>query len=116
MASPNPIAQASDPFADRRVYPRVPVALPAFVQCGTERHYAQIVDLSAGGAKLSGATDLPIGAAVVVDCGGLCRPATVRWGNEGLVGVSFASELDPRDLTALVKRSAALEARMKGRD
>ena len=116
MASPKTTAQACDPFADRRVYPRVPVALPAFVQCGAQRHYAQIVDLSAGGAKLSGATSLPIGSAVIVDCGGLCRPATVRWGNEGLVGVCFESELDPRDLAALVDRSQALATRMNARE
>ena len=51
-ASSLPTPQDSDPFADRRVYPRVPVALPAFLQANGERHAVQIVDLSAGGAKL----------------------------------------------------------------
>ena len=39
---PHSFPQDCDPFADRRVYPRVPVALPAFLQADGERHAVQI--------------------------------------------------------------------------
>jgi len=109
MASPAP---SQDPFADRRVYPRVPVALPAFLQADGERHSVQILDLSAGGAKLSCAVGLPTGTAVTLYCGTLARAATVRWQNGGALGMSFDAELDARLVSALADRSKALAERM----
>src|SRR5215213_5176019 len=82
-AVPTPPDDAS--FADRRVYPRVEVALPAFLQANGERHSVQIVDLSAGGAKLDCAISLPTGTAVVLDCGTLGRTAVVRWKSAGVL-------------------------------
>jgi len=113
MASSIPFEQDPDPYADRRVYPRVPVALPAFLQAGGKRHSVQVLDLSAGGAKLNCAIDLASGTAVLLDCGTLRRPAVVRWQNGGLVGLCFDSELDERDVAALIDRSQALAVRMK---
>ena len=115
MASPVPNPQ-DDPFADRRLHPRVPVALPAFLQAGGERHQVQILDLSAGGAKLSSALSLATGTAVTLDCGTLCRPAVVRWQNGGMVGISFDTQLDDRDIAGLAVRSKALAALMKTRE
>ena len=115
MASPASSPQDVDPFADRRAYPRVTVALPAFLQAEGERHAVQLLDLSPGGAKLDCTLSLPIGTAVTLDCGTLGRAAVVRWGGGGVVGLSFDSELDGRDVAALVERSRALEARMKAR-
>jgi PilZ domain len=46
-------AQDSAPYEDRRAYPRVPVAMPAFLQANGERHAVHLLDLSAGGAKLN---------------------------------------------------------------
>ena len=111
-----PSLQGSDPFADRRLHPRVPVALPAFLQAGGERHQVQILDLSAGGAKLDCALPLPVGSAVTLDCGTLARGAVVRWQNAGVIGLCFDSELDARDVSALMDRSKALQARMKTRE
>jgi hypothetical protein len=105
-----------DPYEDRRANPRVPVALPAFLQANGERHSVQLLDLSAGGAKLSCAASLSTGTAVILDCGALARPAVVRWQNGGLVGLCFESELDGRDVSALLDRSRALESLMKTRD
>lgn len=116
MASTLPTPPDSDPFADRRVYPRVPVALPAFIQVDGQRHFVQIVDLSAGGAKLNCAANLAVGTAIVLDCGTLGRGAVVRWRNGELLGLCFDSELDPRDVAALADRSKALAARMKTRE
>lgn len=116
MASTVPSPQDFDPYADRRVYPRVPVALPAFIQVNGERHAVQIVDLSAGGARLNCPARLAVGTAIVLDCGTLGRGAVVRWQNGELLGLCFDSELDPRDVSALADRSRALEARMKTRD
>jgi len=110
-----PSPEDSDPYADRRVHPRVPVALPAFLQAGGERHHVQILDLSAGGAKLDCSLTLPTGSAVILDCGTLARGAVVRWRTAGVLGLCFDSELDERDVSALMDRSKALQARMKRR-
>jgi len=113
MASSSPLREDRDPYADRRAYPRVPTALPAFLQANGERHFVQVLDLSAGGAKLSCALSVPSGTTVTLDCGTLSRGATVRWRNGELVGICFDSELDERDVAALADRSKALAARMK---
>ncbi len=116
MASSVPHSPDSDSYADRRVYPRVEVALPAFLQAGGERRHVQILDLSAGGAKLSCPVGLEVGTAVMLDCGTLGRAAVVRWQNGGQVGICFESELDGRDVADLAERSKALAARMRTRD
>jgi len=116
MASSIPSPPDCDPYADRRVYPRVPVALPAFLQADGERHAVQILDLSPGGAKLDCPASLPSGTAVILDCGTLGRPAVVRWNSAGVMGICFDSELDARDVAALIDRSNALDARMKTRE
>jgi hypothetical protein len=106
----------SDPYADRRVYPRVPVALPAFLQAEGERHFVQILDLSPGGAKLDCSVSLPAGTAVTLDCGTLRRGAVIRWRSEGILGVCFDSELDARDVSDLIGRSTALADWRKTRE
>src|SRR3954451_15120325 len=114
MASSVPSPE--DPYADRRIYPRVPVALPAFLQADGERHSVQILDLSPGGAKLDCPASLSVGTAVVLDCGTLARAAVVRWQNAGVIGLCFDSELDAREASALIARSRAMAARMKTRE
>ena len=104
------------PFADRRAGPRVAVALPAFLQAGGERHSVQLVDVSAGGAKLDCPANLPSGTAVILDCGTLARSAVVRWQTGGALGVCFDSELDAREISALIERSKALATWRKDRE
>ena len=116
MASRVPSQQDSDPFADRRAYPRVSVALPAFLQVGDERHSVQLLDLSAGGAKVDCPVVLASGTAVTLDCGTLGRGAVVRWQNGAMLGLCFDSELDARDVSALTARSNALAKWRKDRD
>ena len=113
MAKPVPAPQDTDPFADRRAYPRVEVALPAFLQADGKRHPVHLVDVSAGGAKLNCAVSIASGTPVMLDCGTLARSAVVRWQNGGLLGLCFDSELDAREVTALIARSSALVTRMK---
>jgi PilZ domain len=113
LANSAPIRPDDDPYADRRVYPRVSVALPAFLQADGERLAVQILDLSAGGAKLNCSASLPTGTVVILDCGTLGRSGVVRWQNGGIVGLCFDRELDPRDVSGLIDRSAALAVRMK---
>jgi len=116
MASLVPAREDIDPFADRRAYPRVTVALPAFLQADGERHQVQLLDLSAGGAKLSCAASFPTGTTVKLDCGSFGREAVTRWQNGEFLGLSFDSELDARDVAALIDRSNALTARRKTRE
>ena len=112
MTKPAPSPE-DDPYADRRVYPRVPVALPAFLQAGGIRHHVHLLDLSAGGAKLTCPVQLPSGTAVILDCGIIGRAATVRWQNGATLGLAFDVQLDALDVAALTARSAALAAWMK---
>jgi hypothetical protein len=51
-----------------------------------------------------------------LDCGTLGRAAVVRWQSAGVLGVSFDTELDAREIAALVERSRALQARMNTHD
>ena len=110
------IVPSPEDFADRRAYPRVEVALPAFLRVNGRRLAVQLCDLSAGGAKLDCAIGLPTGTVVTLDCGTLNRAGVVRWRSYGVLGLSFDSELDPRDVSALIERSKALAARMKIRE
>ena len=114
MAGSAPLNDA--PYADRRAYPRVEVALPAFLQANGERHAVQLLDLSPGGAKLDCPVSLPVGTAVTLDCGMLGRAAVVRWQSAGVVGLCFDSELDEREVSALVERSKALAAWRRTRE
>jgi hypothetical protein len=92
------------------------VALPAFLQVDGERHAVHLLDLSPGGAKLNCPALLRTGTEVMLDCGTLGREAVVRWQTGGVLGVCFKSELDFREVSALIGRSTALEARMKSRE
>jgi len=89
--------------------------MPAFLQTNGERHSVHLLDLSAGGAKLSCSATVPTGIGVVLDCGTLCRSAVVRWQTGGALGICFDSELDVREITALFARSIALDTLMKTR-
>ena len=115
MTKPQPLLTDPDPFADRRVHPRVMVALPAFLQADGVRQSVQILDLSSGGAKISCAALIASGSQVLLDCGSLACTGVVRWQNGGQLGLAFAQELDPREVAALMERSKALEALMKTR-
>jgi hypothetical protein len=115
MASPALTPQDSGPYEDRRANPRVPVAMPAFLQANGERHFVHLLDLSAGGAKLKCSAALPTGTGVVLDCGTLGRPAVVRWQTGEVLGLCFDSELHAREVAALIARSIALEALIKTR-
>ena len=115
MTRPQPLPTDPDPFADRRVHPRVMVALPAFLQVNGARQSVQILDLSSGGAKLNCATAIASGSQVLLDCGSLACTGVVRWQNNGQLGLAFEQELDPREVAALMHRSNALDALMKKR-
>ena len=105
-----------DDFADRRAYPRVEVALPAFLEVDGQRHSVQLLDLSSGGTKLSCSLSLPVGSEVKLDCGTFIRSSVVRWHGPGVLGLCFGSELDAREVSAMADRSNALVARMTPRD
>ena len=115
MTRPITARDDKDPFEDRRATPRVAVALPAFLQANGTRQSVQILDLSAGGAKLTCAIEVAAGTAVFLDCGTLGCAGVVRWQAGGTLGLCFDSELDPREISALSDRSNALEALMKTR-
>lgn len=115
MTAALPASPASDdPYADRRNHPRVSVALPAFMVIGGRRYPVQIVDLSAGGAKVDCGTALVVAGAIVTLNWGASAQATVRWREGRQAGLAFAAELDARDVADLARRSDALSARMRG--
>jgi hypothetical protein len=112
MARCVPASQGSEPYADRRIHPRVQLELPAFLQANQERHAVHLLDLSAGGAKVNCPASLPAGTAVVLDCGTFGSSAVVRWQSGAMLGLCFDNELDAREVSALIERSRALAARM----
>ncbi|HEX6219174.1 MAG TPA: PilZ domain-containing protein [Sphingomicrobium sp.] len=112
MAGLSSPSQDPDPFADRRLHPRVEVALPAFLQADGARHFVHLLDLSSGGAKLKCSAPFRAGSRVTLDCGTLARTAVVRWQNDGVLGLCFDKELDGRDVTDLIARSKALADRI----
>ena len=116
MAASVPSTQDQGPYEDRRLHPRISVALPAFLQADGERHSVQILDLSRGGAKLNCPVSLASATAVTLDCGMLGRAATVRWQDGAFLGICFNSELNLHDVSALSDRSTALAALMKTRE
>ena len=109
MTSGTSTLEGQSSSADRRAYQRVVVALPAFLEAEDERHSVQILDLSAGGAKVDCGASLSSGTKVVLQCGNLRCEAVVRWKAGGALGVCFKSELDARELAAATDRSKALE-------
>ncbi len=115
MTSSTTVREDNDRYEDRRAYPRVGVALPAFLQADGKRQSVQILDLSSGGAKLTCATEFAVGAAVLLDCGTLGCAGVVRWQTGGVLGLCFDSELEAREVSALMDRSNALAALMKTR-
>jgi hypothetical protein len=115
MTKPVPIPQDDDPFADRRAFARVEVALPAFLRAHGRRHSVHLMDLSSGGAKLKCSAQIPVGTLVLLDCGSLACAAVVRWQTDGLIGICFESELNGREVDALKDRSKALTALMSTR-
>ena len=110
------ITHSPQDYAERRAYPRVELALPAFLEVSGERQSVQMLDLSAGGVKLNCSAYFPIGTPVTLDCGTFGRAAVVRWQNGEFLGLSFDGELNEREISALVDRSWALADRMKGRE
>jgi hypothetical protein len=116
MATSVPFAEGCDPYADRRLYARTQLALPAFLQAHGARHAVHLLDLSAGGAKLKCSANVSVGTAVILDCGTLGGPAVVRWQNEGVLGLCFDNPLDGREVSALIDRSRALAAWVKNRE
>ena len=92
------------------------MALPAFLQANGKRHAVHLLDLSAGGARLNCPASLVTGTAVILDCGTIGRSAVVRWQNAGVVGLCFDSELDEREVSALMERSKAVAAWREARD
>ena len=115
MASTAPNSRDDAPFADRRAYPRVDVALPAFLTVNGERYAVQVIDISAGGAKVSCVVSLMAGTAIDLECGALHRTALVRWQNGGFLGISFERELEVSDVAGLAGRSKALAALIESR-
>lgn len=70
--------------------PRVEVHCFATVRDGATVHRMRVHDVSQGGVKLEGAVILGSGADLVISLPGLdSQPATVRWIDEGFLGVTF---------------------------
>ena len=93
-----------------RSHPRVPVALPGFVHVGGERYAVQIVDISSGGAKVTGNAVFAVGTPVMLTSGTLGLAATIRWQSDRIMGVRFDVELDDRVLATQIVRSKAIAA------
>ena len=116
MATAVPSPEGFAAHDERRTHARVPVALPAFIHAGEERQPVQLLDLSAGGAKLKSVKVFSAGTKVKLDCGTLGRSAVVRWQNGDQMGICFDAELSEREVAVQLQRSKALAAWLKARE
>jgi hypothetical protein len=81
---------ATSAGAPRPRMPRVEVDGTAWLREGATVHRMRLVNVSQGGVKVLGESDLPVGAEVIVTLSGLPpAPAVVRWKNDGGYGVTF---------------------------
>jgi methyl-accepting chemotaxis protein len=106
------IVRTSAREADRRESERHAVDLPCRMTVGDQTREARVTDLSATGAGIRGAGDVPIGARGVlsIDGAGLALPFVVRRNEAGLAGLALDAAGDARFtswLEGLVRTRAA---------
>ena len=74
----------------RQRLPRVAVDCTAWVRDGATMHRSRAVNISQGGLRITAASDLPIGAELVVTLVGLPPiPGLLRWRDGDQYGISF---------------------------
>ncbi len=84
--------------------PRIEVECIAMVRDGGELHRMRVHDVSQGGVKLESKRIIDRGADLVVSLPGLDpQPATVRWSEDGFLGVTFNRLLPLAELVAWLR-------------
>jgi methyl-accepting chemotaxis protein len=108
------IVRTAAPEVDRRQSPRWGMDLGCRVTSGGQTRQARVVDISATGAGLRGASDLPTGSEGTLNIEGVAvaLPFVVRRSGPGLAGVAFALDAAGADrfgavLADLVRSRAA---------
>jgi hypothetical protein len=93
--TPTPRKSNGSPTADQRRFPRMPgKARKLKLLIDGSPHSFALHDISEGGVKGAGISDLAPGAKVHVRFeGGILVPAVVRWAEEGLVGLAFVDPI-----------------------
>jgi hypothetical protein len=108
FAEPQDIHTALGQRTDRRVPrpPRFAVKLQACLRLAQEEVAVEVIDISAGGAKLTGACRVEDGAAgtLVLRASGLSRCGTICWTDENHCGFHFADPLPVETLSGIVGR------------
>lgn len=107
MTDPSDEADASkatdsaNPAREARQSVMLSATIERFSKPGITKH--RVRDLSASGARIDQAGDLPAGATVLVSVGILeAVGATVMWAEGGSAGLRFAEPINPDDARAKV--------------
>ena len=99
-------------FLNRRRSQRAAVVLPASVVTMSSYQYFELIDLSATGARLHGATIPPLGRTALFRLESyqvLCR---VVWADNGVCGVQFDELIPARVLEDLRNAGTAAKVRL----
>lgn len=92
--------------------PRVLLDLPARVHCRAAVYEARLIDLSAGGARVTGVYKVQEGDHAEIEVGPDCRlKARVVWAVGSHIGASFKQQLPPSLARFLVPQDYSLRSR-----
>lgn len=97
--------------ADERLWPRIPVAVPASIASAGQNFTARLANIAPGGAMLETSAELDVGAAAIFQCGTIAAQATVIWTKPGKIGLSFLAPLAGSQVDEQISRGEALAAR-----
>jgi len=97
--------------ADERLWPRMPVAVPASIAFAGQNFTARLANIAPGGAMLETEAEPDVGATAIFQCGTISAQATVIWRNPGKIGLSFIAPLTGSQVDEQISRGEALAAR-----
>ncbi len=81
-----------DTYAERRIYTRMPVEIPAILQGGIVKESCKVLDFGQGGARVACSDKLDISDSVDLEISGLGQfHGTIAWRKTDSFGVSFCA-------------------------
>ena len=86
---------------------RFPSNMAVRIYLDNEAYRAHVANVSAGGARLIGAEQLPVGAQLTIQCRHLCIRARVAWSRDVETGVEFLMPLGPEDRRTLMSAASS---------
>jgi len=95
--------------ADKRNFPRVPIALPVFLESAGTQLSARLANLSRSGALVESSATLPAGSHVLFNCGTIQSHGVIVWKSDQQCGIRFTSHIEEGRMVQQVERAQAAE-------